>query len=62
MNRRNFISGMLAAPVVIRTPGLLMPVRQMPQTVFIFPSFQHSYGKFLALAEIEVTKEIHEPA
>jgi len=27
MNRRGFLTGLLAAPVVITTPGLLMPVR-----------------------------------
>lgn len=27
MNRRCFITGLLSAPVVITTPGLLMPVR-----------------------------------
>jgi hypothetical protein len=27
ITRRNFIIGMLAAPAIIRTPGLLMPVR-----------------------------------
>ena len=29
MNRRGFLIGALAAPAVIRTPGLLMPVRQV---------------------------------
>jgi hypothetical protein len=27
LSRRNFIIGMIAAPAIIRTPGLLMPVR-----------------------------------
>ena len=27
MNRRGFIAGLLSAPAVITTPGLLMPVR-----------------------------------
>lgn len=27
MNRRSFLLSALAAPVVIRTPGLLMPVK-----------------------------------
>ena len=30
MHRRSFIRGLLAAPVVITTPGLLMPVRSVP--------------------------------
>lgn len=32
MDRRGFIKGMLAAPVVIRTPGLLMPVKKIITT------------------------------
>ena len=37
INRRNVIRGLLAAPVVITTPGLLMPVKAMhhPRDVFI---------------------------
>lgn len=37
MNRRGFLTGLLAAPVVITTPGLLMPVRSLalPEPVFI---------------------------
>jgi len=33
MNRRGFIAGLgalLAAPAIIRTPGLLMPVKRLP--------------------------------
>lgn len=30
LTRRGFLAGALAAPVVIRTPGLLMPVRAVP--------------------------------
>lgn len=29
MNRRGFLSGLLAAPAIIRTPGLLMAVRPL---------------------------------
>lgn len=29
MNRRAFLSGLLFAPAIIRTPGLLMPVRPL---------------------------------
>ena len=28
MNRRGFLLGLLAAPVIIRTPGILMPIKQ----------------------------------
>lgn len=28
MNRRSFLTGLVAAPAVIRIPGLLMPVRK----------------------------------
>lgn len=30
MNRRSFLSTLLFAPAIIRTPGLLMPVRPSP--------------------------------
>jgi hypothetical protein len=30
MNRRGFLTGLIAAPAVILTPGLLMPVRAQP--------------------------------
>lgn len=35
--RRTFLSGLIAAPVVITTPGILMPVRKvfMPDNFFI---------------------------
>jgi len=33
MNRRFFLLGALAAPAVIRTPGLLMPVKPLPKAV-----------------------------
>jgi hypothetical protein len=30
MNRRSFLTGLIAAPAVILTPGLLMPVKAQP--------------------------------
>jgi len=36
MNRRNFLGGLLAAPAIIRTPGLLMPVSAQPIIVGYF--------------------------
>ena len=33
MKRRAFLLGALAAPVVIRTPSLLMPVKPVPKHV-----------------------------
>jgi len=30
MDRRSFIKGLVAAPIVIRTPGILMPVKAAP--------------------------------
>ena len=30
MNRRGFLQGLIAAPAVITTPGLLMPVKAAP--------------------------------
>lgn len=38
MNRRAFLHGLLAAPVVITTPGLLMPVRAMPPEYMLYVS------------------------
>ena len=39
MNRRGFITGILAAPVVITTPGLLMSVRKLiePEVMTLTP-------------------------
>ena len=31
MNRRFFLRGLIAAPIVITTPGLLMPVKALPK-------------------------------
>jgi len=31
MDRRSFIRGLVAAPLVIRTPGILMPVKAVPE-------------------------------
>ena len=40
LNRRGFLGGLLAAPAIIRTPGLLMPVR--PLEAFEFSGFHSS--------------------
>lgn len=32
LNRRSFFMGALAAPLVVKTPGLLMPVRKVAAT------------------------------
>ncbi len=32
MNRRGFLTGLLASPAVITTPGLLMPVKAWSET------------------------------
>lgn len=34
LTRRRALLGLLAAPVIIRTPGLLMPVRPVPARVY----------------------------
>lgn len=36
MKRRQFLSGIIAAPVVITTPGLLMPVKPLPADIWTF--------------------------
>lgn len=47
MNRRGFITGALAAPAVVVTPGLLMPVRSFTPTAdmvqFATPKFRMSW-------------------
>lgn len=39
VNRRGFLTGLLAAPAVITTPGLLMPVRAWAEPVLGNPDF-----------------------
>ena len=34
LNRRRLLFGLLSAPVIIKTPGLLMPVRPLPAIDF----------------------------
>jgi len=46
MNRRNFLMGLIAAPAIIRTPGLLMPIKRIieparPMLVSLFPDEFH---------------------
>jgi hypothetical protein len=41
--RRRFISGLLAAPVVITTPGLLMPVRKLIEPHVVSLTFNFDY-------------------
>ena len=41
MKRRSFLTGLLAAPVVITTPGLLMPVKALEVPVLSHQSFAH---------------------
>lgn len=38
--RRNFLLGLIAAPAVIRTPGLLMPVKAQPAAGFVNVTFR----------------------
>lgn len=60
MNRRTILTGLLAAPFVIRTPGLLMPVR---------PFALHQYGEWAKLLSngggkisLAFSKGYHDPA
>ncbi len=39
LTRRSFLTGLLAAPIVITTPGLLMPVKEL-----IFPARPAEFG------------------
>jgi hypothetical protein len=39
MNRRGFLTGLIAAPAVILTPGLLMPVRKWIEPAGNFVKF-----------------------
>jgi hypothetical protein len=50
MDRRSFIRGLVAAPIVITTPGLLMPVKALPKP------FAHVTG--LLLNGTQFVKEI----
>jgi hypothetical protein len=44
MNRRNFLLGALAAPVVICTPGLLMPVKSVVMSAHDWPNFSNPHN------------------
>ena len=61
MNRRGFILGALAAPTVIRTPGLLMPVKpriQYPITIHINHTFVTPPDSAHALAREKLIRAI----
>lgn len=50
MNRRAFLTGLIAAPLVVRTAGLLMPVKVIEQPVIKWATFGHvSYGRSPAM-------------
>ena len=53
MDRRSFIRGLVAAPIVITTPGLLMPVKAVPKPF--------AYVSGVWLNGETFVKEIHEP-
>ena len=41
ITRRGILGSLLAAPVIIRSPGLLMPIRRVPDVQpFVFSGFQ----------------------
>lgn len=44
MNRRGFLSGLLFAPAIIRTPGLLMAVRPLRQSPLLLIDLQMELG------------------
>lgn len=48
MNRRGFLFGLLAAPVIIRTPGILMPIKQ-----FIIPPKEKLYLTYGDVGDLE---------
>ena len=55
MLRRNFIMGLtaaLAAPAIIRTPSLLMPVKRLPNDWFSTHVFEGSGGPIISPAEL----------
>lgn len=47
MNRRGFLGGLLAMPAIIRTPGLLMPVRPMRAAGLYYWEFSPIPGPLL---------------
>ena len=46
MKRREFLKGLLAAPLVVKTPGLLMPVKPIMIEGKLYP-YQIQYLKML---------------
>lgn len=54
MNRRGFLAGLLFAPAIIRTPGLLMPVKP-PVT---FDLFNFMAGQLFEIISEEVSLDL----
>lgn len=56
ITRRFFSLGMLAAPVIIRTPGLIMPIKPAllvdPQIVTLNADFKITISKFVGRLNI----------
>jgi len=57
-SRRTFLTGLIAAPIVITTPGLLMPIKMpvntlRPKRVFLYESERHEFFYFSDLQAIK---------
>lgn len=61
MNRRGFILGALAAPSIIKTPGLLMPIKPpviYPITMQMLVSAAPELSKRLTLHRYDLLREV----
>ncbi len=58
MNRRKFLTGLVASPVVITTPGLLMPVRALELPLGLNGWFD--YPEVLPMTATEILKRHEE--
>lgn len=47
MNRRSFLAGLIAAPAIIKTPGLLMPVKPILKTFDLSANVSITYSEIL---------------
>lgn len=53
MKRRSFLKGLIAAPVVITTPGLLMPVRSLPKE-YVWIGFDYAQDSTYKTWELNI--------
>lgn len=54
LSRRKFVLGAIAAPFIVRTAGLLMPVHAIEE-----PSFEFLLEQLLAGMEVAIEQRLH---